>query len=112
MCSAREVYRITLIVSNVGNPGRTATRLELKSLLRSLISVHSILHVERGEFTSLMDAPEIRCGLTLRTAGTSAPGLYLSAKMATRRNDAFPLQSSCMTIHRLHPRVPETSVMA
>lgn len=50
-----ELFRLTLIIRNLAGMGE-ATRGQV--LLRSLVSVHSILHCEGGEFVSLLDPPE------------------------------------------------------
>jgi hypothetical protein len=50
-----DLFRVTLIVRNLARMG-SADREQV--LLRSLISVHSILHCEGGEFVSLLDPPE------------------------------------------------------
>ncbi|MGA2596076.1 MAG: hypothetical protein ABSH09_03590 [Bryobacteraceae bacterium] len=49
------VFKVTLTVRNLVTLG-SATRDQ--ALLRSLVSVHSILQVENGEFVSLLDPPE------------------------------------------------------
>jgi hypothetical protein len=54
----KELHKITLEVANessVTDPGTTTRDC---ALMRSLLSAHSILNVERGEFVSLLDTPE------------------------------------------------------
>ena len=46
---------MTLIVRNLAGM-ESASRGQV--LLRSMVSVHSILHCEGGEFVSLLDPPE------------------------------------------------------
>jgi hypothetical protein len=53
-----DLFRVTLIIRNLTSMG-SADREHV--LLRSLISVHNILHCEGGEFVSLLDPPE-QCG--------------------------------------------------
>jgi hydrogenase maturation protease len=50
-----DLFRVTLIVRNLASMA-SANREQV--LLRSLVSVHSILHCEGGEFVSLLDPPE------------------------------------------------------
>jgi hypothetical protein len=53
-----QLHKITLEVANdssVADPGTTTRDC---ALMRSLLSAHSILNVERGEFVSLLDTPE------------------------------------------------------
>lgn len=49
------LFRMTLIVRNLAGM-ESASRGQV--LLRSMVSVHSILHCEGGEFVSLLDPPE------------------------------------------------------
>jgi hypothetical protein len=53
-----ELYKITLEVANVGSMGDPSKGSRDCALMRSLLSAHSILSVERGEFVSLLDTPE------------------------------------------------------
>jgi hypothetical protein len=53
-----ELYKITLEVANEGSVADPGTTSRDCALMRSLLSVHSILSVERGEFVSLLDPPE------------------------------------------------------
>jgi hypothetical protein len=50
-----DLFRVTLVTRNLTNMG-SGDREQV--LLRSLVSVHSILHCEGGEFVSLLDPPE------------------------------------------------------
>jgi len=50
-----ELFKVTLVIRNVGALENTDRNLVL---LRSLVSVHSILHCVDGEFISLLDPPE------------------------------------------------------
>jgi len=50
-----DLFRVTLTIRNLAGMG-SADRQQV--LLRSLVSVHSILHCEGGEFISLLDPPE------------------------------------------------------
>jgi hypothetical protein len=52
------LYRLTLSVCNVARLERAASLSRDQVLLRSLVSVHSILHVAGGEFISSFDPPE------------------------------------------------------
>ena len=57
--SRRSLFRITITIRNCVALGTAASLLNRdEALLRSLISVHSILHVDGGEFVSLLDPPE------------------------------------------------------
>jgi len=51
---ADDLFRVTLVVRNLASMG-SADREQV--LLRSMVSVHSILHCEGGEFVSLLDPP-------------------------------------------------------
>jgi hypothetical protein len=53
-----DLYKITLEVSNEGSVADPMTTSRDCALMRSLLSAHSILSVERGEFVSLLDTPE------------------------------------------------------
>jgi hypothetical protein len=53
-----DLYKITLEVSNEGSVADPMTTSRDCALMRSLLSAHSILSVERGEFASLLDTPE------------------------------------------------------
>ena len=59
--SAAEVgerlYRLTVRVSN-GTPLEAGSNSRDQALLRCLVSTHTILGVDRGEFVSLMDPPD------------------------------------------------------
>ena len=51
----QDLFRVTLIIRNLAGM-ESASRGQV--LLRSMVSVHSILHCEGGEFVSLLDPPE------------------------------------------------------
>ena len=53
-----DLYKITLEVSNEGSVADPNTVRRDSVLMRSLLSAHSLLSVERGEFASLLDTPE------------------------------------------------------
>jgi hypothetical protein len=53
-----DLYKITLEVSNEGSVADPHTVRRDSALMRSLLSAHSILSVEWGEFASLLDTPE------------------------------------------------------
>jgi hypothetical protein len=53
-----ELYKITLEVANESSVAEPGTTTRDCVLMRSLLSAHSILNVERGEFVSLLDTPE------------------------------------------------------
>ena len=53
-----ELYKITLEVANEGSVADPSTASRDCALMRSLLSAHSILSVESGEFVSLLDTPE------------------------------------------------------
>lgn len=58
VCVKEGVYKLTLRVSNetsVDNPQQTSRD---QVLLHALLSAHSILSVEQGEFVSLLDTPD------------------------------------------------------
>ncbi len=52
------LYKVSLTVRNLVELENAARLSRDQVLLRSLVSVHSILHVEDGEFVSLLDPPE------------------------------------------------------
>lgn len=52
------LFRIRLSVRNCAPDGSTKDSSRGQILLRSLVSVHSILHLRGGKFVSLMDPPE------------------------------------------------------
>jgi hypothetical protein len=52
-----KLYRVTVRVSNV-TPLEARSNSRDQALLRCLVSTHTILGVERGEFVSLMDPPD------------------------------------------------------
>ena len=58
------LYKITLEVANDGRVADPKTASRDSALMRSLLSAHSILNVERGEFISLLDTPEELKGFT------------------------------------------------
>jgi len=51
-------YRVTLNIRNLADIEDAENLSRDQVLLRSLVSVHSILHVAGGEFVSLLDPPE------------------------------------------------------
>lgn len=51
------LFRITVRVSNVTPPAGDASTTRNGWLMRSLVSTHVILHVDRGEWLSLLDPP-------------------------------------------------------
>ena len=53
-----DVYKITVEVANDGSVVDPDSAGRDSALMRSLLSAHSILSVERGEFVSLLDTPE------------------------------------------------------
>jgi hypothetical protein len=53
-----DLYKITLEVSNEGSVADPNTVRRDSALMRSLLSAHSLLSVEQGEFASLLDIPE------------------------------------------------------
>jgi hypothetical protein len=53
-----ELYKITLEVANDGSVADPGTTSRDCAVMRSLLSAHSILSVERGEFVSLLETPE------------------------------------------------------
>jgi hypothetical protein len=53
-----ELFKLTLHVRNLVSLKDAATLTRDAVLLRSMISVHSILHAAGGEFVSLLDPPE------------------------------------------------------
>ena len=53
-----ELYKITLEVANEGSVTDPVACNRDCALMRSLLSAHSILSVEGGEFVSLLDPPE------------------------------------------------------
>ena len=53
-----DLYKIALEVANEGSVADPGTASRDCALMRSLLSAHSILSVERGEFVSLLDTPE------------------------------------------------------
>ena len=52
------LYKVTLRIRNLANLEGANDPSRDGALLRSLVSVHSILHVVGGEFVSLLDPPE------------------------------------------------------
>jgi hypothetical protein len=52
------LFRLTLNVRNLANLESASDLSRDRALLRSLVSVHSILHADAGEFVSLLDPPE------------------------------------------------------
>lgn len=54
----KDLYKITLEVANWGTVEDPQTATRDSALMRSLLSAHSILSVEYGEFVSLLDTPE------------------------------------------------------
>jgi hypothetical protein len=55
---SEELYKITLEAANESSVADPGTASRDCALMRSLLSAHSILSVERGEFVSLLDTPE------------------------------------------------------
>jgi hypothetical protein len=53
-----DLYKITFEVANKGSVSDPESASRDSALMRSLLSAHSILSVERGEFVSLLDPPE------------------------------------------------------
>jgi hydrogenase maturation protease len=53
-----QLYKVTLEVANEGSVADPGTARRDSALMRSLLSAHSILSLERGEFVSLLDTPE------------------------------------------------------
>jgi hydrogenase maturation protease len=54
----QNLYKVSLSVRNVALLGNAPAVSRDRVLLRSLVSVHSILQVANGEFVSLLDPPE------------------------------------------------------
>jgi hypothetical protein len=52
-----DLFRVTLRIRNLALPDDPAASSREEALLRSMISVHSILHVSEGAFISLLDPP-------------------------------------------------------
>ena len=53
-----QLYKVTLEVANEGSVADPGSARRDSALMRSLLSAHSILSLERGEFVSLLDTPE------------------------------------------------------
>jgi hypothetical protein len=53
-----DLCKITVEIANEGSVAHPESASRDGALMRSLLSAHSILSVERGEFVSLLDAPE------------------------------------------------------
>ena len=53
-----ELYKITVEVANEGSVADPESATRDSALMRCLLSAHSIISVERGEFVSLLDTPE------------------------------------------------------
>jgi hydrogenase maturation protease len=53
-----QLYKVTVEVANEGSVADPRTARRDSALMRSLLSAHSILSLERGEFVSLLDTPE------------------------------------------------------
>ena len=53
-----DLYKIALEVANQGSVTHPGAASRDSALMRSLLSAHSILSVEHGEFVSLLDTPE------------------------------------------------------
>lgn len=53
-----DLYKITVEVANHGSVSDPESASRDSALIRSLLSAHSILSVENGEFVSLLDPPE------------------------------------------------------
>jgi hypothetical protein len=53
-----KLFKITLGIRNLASLEHASELSRDRVLLRSLVSVHSILHVAHGEFVSLLDPPE------------------------------------------------------
>lgn len=56
--SEETLYRITLTVRNLAALEEASSPSRDQALLRSMVSVHSIIHAAGGEFVSLLDPPE------------------------------------------------------
>jgi hypothetical protein len=54
----QNLYKVSLNIQNLGLLENAPAMSRDQVLLRSLVSVHSILQVENGEFVSLLDPPE------------------------------------------------------
>jgi hypothetical protein len=52
------VYKVSLVIRNRTNLENAAQRTRDEALLRSMVSVHSILQITGGEFISSLDPPE------------------------------------------------------
>ncbi|MGI8470044.1 MAG: hypothetical protein ACR2N3_16515 [Pyrinomonadaceae bacterium] len=55
---ARNLYKITVLISNLTPCSDAEKKNRGKSLLKSFISTHAILNAQAGEFVSLLDTPE------------------------------------------------------
>jgi hydrogenase maturation protease len=54
-----ELYKVTLTVSNETELSDADTTTRDRAVMRSLLSAHSILSVEHGEFVSLLETPDV-----------------------------------------------------
>jgi hypothetical protein len=57
-CEDAEAFKVTVQIRNLVDLKAAASLTRDAVLLRSMISVHSIMHVKGGEFVSLLDPPE------------------------------------------------------
>jgi hypothetical protein len=54
----QDLFKLTLVIRNSEELAEAGTMSRDEVLLRSFVSVHSILHAARAEFVSLLDPPE------------------------------------------------------
>jgi hypothetical protein len=57
-CVQEGLYKVTLIVANETSLTDVVTASRDRAVMQSLLSAHSILSVEHGEFVSLLDKPD------------------------------------------------------
>ena len=71
-CESVEAFRLTLQIRNLVDLEDAADLTRDAVLLRSLVSVHSILRVVGGEFISLLDPPEQFCAAVAECRNSGA----------------------------------------
>ena len=100
---AEEVFRLTIVAvneSSLADPERTSRD---EAILATLASAHTILHVERGEFVSLLEPPD-----ELQSAAAECSNLRTWPVLAGQPGETDTLLSSPIILYDYPQVAPES----
>jgi hypothetical protein len=96
------VFKVTLKIRNTATPGSDLGRDQV--LLRSLVSVHSILHAGGGEFISLLDPPE-----QMKTAAAGCQNVGMWPVLAGEEGQSDLMLSAPIILYDYPQIAPESA---